>query len=36
MCTTLTKNRVDYLTITDPKSNNNKKYIVLSARVHPG
>lgn len=38
LCRTLAANRVDLLTITDPRTNArlNKQTIVISARVHPG
>ena len=36
LCMTLAGNRCDYLTVTSKKPNENKKGIVITARVHPG
>lgn len=36
LCTTLAGNRCDYLTVTSKKPNENKKGVVITARVHPG
>ncbi len=38
LCRTLANNRVELVTITNPKNNHivNKKNVIISARVHPG